>query len=258
MSLASNNINENDPLIPSGYSSNAENINATERHYSGIEPRSPIKLYSVLFWLWSLLFWVLMMFGALHGLLIKGPIELYKRREEWTIDGYLEWWAWVVLALIIIFFAYCEGYRGFQRAFSPMLVTRSYHFSSVTSPVYEWSTVIYIDRFTDFILAPLLSAGFICGTRRRIAVSWGVAICVVALIVGVTYMSEDTPWKCFIDVGVVIGLGWGEVFILVWWFKIFFLNKWPDWIPNEYPEKFCVRQPENILVKTTTTITSSV
>ena len=57
------------------------------------------------------------------------------------------------------------------------------------------------------------------------------------------------PWKSFIDIGVVIGLSWGFVFILIWWVKVGALNTWPEWVPDEYPENFVIRYPDNVLVK---------
>jgi len=212
----------------------------------------PTKIYSVLFWLWALVFWVSMFIGALHGLIMKGPVELYRKREDWENQEILKWWGWLILAIILLFFAYSEGYRGFQLAWSPMLVKRAYHFSSVSIPVYNWTNVRCIGRLTDFILAPILSAGHICGTRRRLILSWSITIMVVLLIVGVSYMDsteELRMWKSFIDIGVVIGLGWGLVFILIWWVKIGILNKWPDWVRNEYPDYLSVKLPENVLIK---------
>ena len=212
------------------------------------EYKPPSKIYSFVFWLWALSFWVAMFAGALHGLIMKGPVLLYEQRETWEEEGKLEWWTWLILAIIILFFAYCEGYRGFQTAWSPMLVKRAYHFSAINIPVYNWTKNIYLDRSIDFIVAPILAAGHICGTRRRYILSWGITIMVVLLVVGVGYMPEDLPWKSFIDIGVVIGLGWGGVFIIIWWIKIGILNRWPDWVRNEYPDNFSVNS-EHVLVK---------
>ena len=239
---------ETDPLINSRLTEDNQSQHSTQEfNLENVKP--PMKVYSILHWIWALLFWIFMLVGGLHGLIMKGPVELARKKEEWMENGNLEWWGWLILAIIIIFFAYCEGYRGFQLAFSPMLVKRAYHFSSATSPVYQWSNVIYIDRSTDLLLAPLFAGGFICGTKRRLIGTWTVTIFVLALIVGVSYMSEETPWKCFIDIGVVIGLTWGFVFILVWWFNILLLNKWPEWIPDEYPDNLVVRSSDNVLVK---------
>lgn len=248
-SLSDNKVHEEtDPLSEKQIEPSVTMV-VQEKNDLKVDYQPPSKIYSLLFWLWALCFWVSMFVGALHGLIMKGPVELYRKREIWEDQGLLLWWGWLILALIILFFAYCEGYRGFQTAWSPMLVKRAYHFSSVSMPVYSLTKNIYIDRLIEFILAPLLSAGHICGTRRRYILSWGITIMVVLLVWGVTYMPEDTPWRSFIDIGVVVGLGWGLVFILVWWVKIGLLNKWPEWIRNEYPEYLSVKLPENVLIK---------
>ena len=244
------NDSETDPLKEKQISPKIK-MASNEKGSLEVEPRPPPKWYSVMFWMWALTFWVAMLIGALHGLIVKGPVALYEKRQEWEDNGSLEWWGWLILGLIIVFFAYCEGYRGFQLAWSPMLVKRAYHFSSVSTPIYNWTTIVCIDRLIDFILAPLLAAGHICGTIRRLALSWGITIFVISLICSITYIPEDVPWKSFIDIGVVIGLGWGLVFILVWWFKVGILNKWPDWVRNEYTNNLVVRLPENILTKST-------
>ena len=244
----SNNPEETLPLSENQVTINSTMVSNTKECLK-MDLKPPSKVYSFLFWSWALSFWVSMFIGALHGLVMKGPIELYRKRELWEQEGKLTWWAWLILAIICVFFAYCEGYRGFQIAWSPMLVKRSYHFSSVTTPVYNWTKIMFLDRTIDFLVAPILAAGHICGTRRRLILSWSITIMVVALVVGVSYMPEDLPWKSFIDIGVVIGLGWGGVFILVWWIKIGIFNIWPDWVPNEYPDYLSVRLPENILVK---------
>ena len=102
--------------------------------------------------------------------------------------------------------------------------------------------VIYDNDVTDgvinFLLAPMLAGGFICGTKRRYTLSWGITIFVIIFVILMRRLPDDLPWKCFIDIGVVVGLSWGLVFILIWWFKIGMLNEWPDWVVDEYPNDF--------------------
>ena len=105
-----NTEQETDSLIQSSnlLQTQSNDNNGSEEVHSEPEPKPPLRLYSFVFWMWALLFWVFMLVGGLHGLIVKGPIELVMKREEWTSSGYLEWWAWLILALIIIFFAYCD------------------------------------------------------------------------------------------------------------------------------------------------------
>ena len=204
-------------------------------------------LYVSLFKVWSLLFWVVMFIGALHGLVIKGPIQFYKSRELWYRNGQLNLIHWLSLLLTSIFFAYYEGYKGFQLAWSPMLVKRTYHFASMSKPAIAPTKSFYIDCSIALILGPMLAGGFICGTKRRYILSWGITLFIMIFVMIIRVLSNNSPWKCFIDIGVVIGLTWGLVFILIWWFKIGLLNVWPDWVSDEYPKDFVVDYPENHL-----------
>ena len=207
--------------------------------------QKPSGIYSCLFKLWSLLFWVIMFIGALHGLVKKGPILLYQKYEDWDRNGNLDIHHWISLVLICAFFAYCEGYKGFQLAWSPMLVKRTFHFASLPNPSYRWTNEFCIDGVINFLLAPMLAGGFICGTKRRYTLSWGITIFVIIFVILMRRLPDDLPWKCFIDIGVVVGLSWGLVFILIWWFKIGMLNEWPDWVVDEYPNDFMIDYPEN-------------
>ena len=204
-------------------------------------------LYVILFKVWSLLFWVVMFISALHGLVIKGPIQFYKNHESWYKDGKLSLIHWISLLLICIFFAYYEGYKGFQLAWSPMLVKRTYHFASLSKPSITLTNSFHIDSLIALMLGPMLAGGFICGTKRRYILSWGITVFIIIFVMIMRVLPNNSPWKCFIDIGVVIGLTWGLTFILIWWFKIGLLNVWPDWVSDEYPKAFVVDYPENHL-----------
>ena len=95
---------ETDRLLTANNALNEQNSHSSQGYdIENAEP--PVKVYAVLFWLWGLFFWVFMLVGGLHGLIMKGPVELARKREEWVSNGYLEWWGWLILAIIIIFFA---------------------------------------------------------------------------------------------------------------------------------------------------------
>lgn len=100
--------------------------------------------------------------------------------------------AWVVIA------AYTEGYRAFQKQFTPRVVARAQHLSAHP-------------RLLHVLLAPAFCMGLFHATRKRLIVSWSVSLGVVALIVVVKRLPQ--PWRGIIDAGVVIALAWGVVML---------------------------------------------
>ena len=102
----SNNPEETLPLSENQITINSTMVSNTKGNLK-MDLNPPSKVYSFLFWSWALSFWVSMFIGALHGLVMKGPVELYRKREIWEEEGKLTWWAWLILAIICVFFAYC-------------------------------------------------------------------------------------------------------------------------------------------------------
>lgn len=100
--------------------------------------------------------------------------------------------AWVVIA------GYAEGYRAFQKQFTPRVVARAQHLSAHP-------------RFLHVLLAPAFCMGLFHATRRRLIVSWSVTLGVVGLVVAVKQLAQ--PWRGIIDAGVVIALAWGVVML---------------------------------------------
>jgi len=100
--------------------------------------------------------------------------------------------AWVVFA------AYAEGYRAFQKQFTPRVVARAQHLSAHP-------------RLLHVLLAPAFCMGLFHATRKRLVVSWSVSLGVVGLIVAVKHVAQ--PWRGIIDAGVVIALTWGVVML---------------------------------------------
>ena len=106
---------------------------------------------------------------------------------------------WVLWVIWIGFMGYTEGYRGFQKAFCPRVVSRAYTLNSA-SPLHH------------IIFAPLYSMGYFYATRKRKIVSW----CITSAIVGIVLIVKllDYPYREIIDGGVVVGLSYG--LIVLW------------------------------------------
>mmetsp|Transcript_12468 Transcript_12468/g.16271 ORF Transcript_12468/g.16271 Transcript_12468/m.16271 type:complete len:271 (+) Transcript_12468:155-967(+) len=113
------------------------------------------------------------------------------------------------------YFAYAEGYKGFQTKFAPMVVARSR-----TLQPFQGTP------FFHSILAPFFSMGLFHATKKRMITSWGVTGA-VALIVGVV-KRMPYPWRNIVDAGVVVGLSWGAVSILFFYLKSIFTGSVPD------------------------------
>lgn len=106
-------------------------------------------------------------------------------------------WAWfhyAVFAANLTVMAWFEGYRGFQRSYSPRFAARARHLLHHATPA-------------QALLAPLACMGFLWATRRRLIVVWTLTVGII-LIVAI-YRALPQPWRGILDAGVFVGLGWG-------------------------------------------------
>ena len=111
--------------------------------------------------------------------------------SEWqTLSSYI---------LTCLGFAYFEGYKGFQRKFAPLVVSRSFTLQP-SSPIHH------------LLLGPLYSMALFHATKKRMIVSWSVSIGVAVVVAAVKRLPY--PWRNVVDAGVVVGLSWGTVSIL--------------------------------------------
>jgi len=108
---------------------------------------------------------------------------------EWSI-----WGSWVV------FNAWAEGYRGFQKRFSPRVVARAFHLGA--NP-----------RLLHVLFAPAFCMSLFHARRRSLVVSWTMLAAIVVLVIFVRRIPQ--PWRGIIDAGVVVGLAWGTVATVV-------------------------------------------
>ena len=110
--------------------------------------------------------------------------------------------AYVVTCL---WFAYVEGYKGFQTKFAPLVVSRSFTIDYGSSKIHH------------FLLAPFYSMGLFHATKKRMIVSWGVSLGVGGIVYAVKRLPY--PWRNIVDAGVVVGLTWGSVSIVLHYIK---------------------------------------
>jgi len=128
-------------------------------------------------------------------------------------------WQWGLLLVTLLFFAYVEGYRGFQLGFSPRVISRAWVVSEESASVPLWHK----------ILAPAFCIGYFHGTFRRVAASWGVTTVIFLVVVGVKQLAN--PYRAIIDAGVIVGLMWGIISIVLIFLGSFQNDKPPDFDP---------------------------
>ena len=124
-----------------------------------------------------------------------------------TVDAFnysFQWYHWMVLIANTLFMAHSEGYKGFQKSFSPRVAARARYIKFNPRP---WNVV----------LAPLFCMGYFFATRRRLIVAYLMTLGIVILIIIFNQISQ--PWRGILDAGVVVGLSWGIISIVVYYFQ---------------------------------------
>lgn len=128
----------------------------------------------------------------------------------------LDWYHWLALVFSILFMGFAEGYRGFQCAFSPRVAARIRYLADNVTPL-------------RLVLAPMFCMGFFHIQRRRQIVTICLTLGIIVLV-QVVHML-DQPWRGIVDAGVVIGLAWGLISLLLFTLKAFFSSQF-----NHSPE----------------------
>jgi len=142
-----------------------------------------------------------------------------------TIEEPLDW---ALLAVTLVFFAYVEGYKGFQLGFSPRVVSRSWVVAEEGDDLPIWHKV----------LAPAFCIGYFHGTNKRVITSWAVTLVIFAVVVGVKMLGN--PYRAIIDAGVIVGLVWGIISIIALFVASLSDSKPPDYdpaLPEDTPYK---------------------
>jgi hypothetical protein len=132
---------------------------------------------------------------GVFGLLLFAIYRLTPRALEAYRDG-LSTGQWLIAAVVLVFMAYAEGYRGFQTRFSPRTAARIRYLRDRP-------------RVVHTALAPLFAMGYFHATRRTRIVAYSLTLGIMTLVILVHRL--DQPWRGIIDAGVVLGLGWGVI-----------------------------------------------
>lgn len=103
------------------------------------------------------------------------------------------------LVAIVGFFGFVEGYRGFQKSFSPRVVARAFALRDGAHPLL-------------CVFAPLFTMALIVATPRRLVGSWALVTMIVGFVIAIRLLPD--PWRGIVDAGVVVGLSWGAASIV--------------------------------------------
>ena len=113
-----------------------------------------------------------------------------------TVQQPLSALQWVVLIVNSLFMAHSEGYKGFQKAYSPRVVARAQYLRKHATPFLA-------------LLAPFFCMTYFAAPRKRILTSWILTVAIIILVI--IFQRLPFPWRGILDAGVVIGLSWGII-----------------------------------------------
>jgi hypothetical protein len=110
----------------------------------------------------------------------------------------------VFFAVWMFFIVYVEGYRAFQKRFSPRVVARAFYLAEHPRPLHV-------------ILAPLYCMALFHTSRRRLISSWILVVGIVSVILLVRLLPP--VYRAIIDGGVACALAWGSLVMIVYFFR---------------------------------------
>jgi hypothetical protein len=102
--------------------------------------------------------------------------------------------AWGVGIVCVLVMLYAEGYRGFQKKFSPRFARRAVTLRDEPTPL-------------RVIFAPFYCMTLFDAPRSRVIASWMLVAMIVFCILVIRQLHQ--PWRGAVDAGVVAGLSHG-------------------------------------------------
>lgn len=114
------------------------------------------------------------------------------------------WYHWLVFVGNILFMAHSEGYKGFQKGFSPRVAARARYLK-------------FNPNMLHVMFAPLFCMGYFHTTKRRLITAYGLTLGIIVLVIIFNQISQ--PWRGILDAGVVVGLSWGVISIVFYFIR---------------------------------------
>jgi hypothetical protein len=137
--------------------------------------------------------------AGIVGLLVYAIVKLsgYVAASIAAGPGPLEW---LLMAGNVAFMTWAEGIRGFQRRFAPRVAARALALLERPEPL-------------AVLLAPFFCVGYFRATPGLARMAWVGTLLIVGAVLAVQQVGQ--PWRGILDAGVVAGLSWGTVAVLV-------------------------------------------
>lgn len=145
---------------------------------------------------------------AIVGLLLLLSFACW-RLSAYTMESFsmpLNWMHWVVFIGFTLFMAHGEGYKGFQKKFSPRFAARCEY-------------LLHNTTILQLVLAPLFCMAYFHAPKKRMIATYALTIMIIVFIFSFRLIPQ--PWKGLLDFGVVFGLAWGILSTLYFCFKAF-------------------------------------
>lgn len=150
-------------------------------------------------------------FSGVVALLGYAIWRLAPRASE-AIQGGLSVGQWGLLVVFAGFMLFAEGYRGFQKKFSPRTAARVRYLN-------DHPTSLRV------LFAPFFCMGYFYATRKTKITAIALTLGIFLLVLLVSFLSQ--PWRGIIDFGVVLGLSYGIVSFAAFTVKACFGNEFP-------------------------------
>jgi hypothetical protein len=173
---------------------------------SNVIKHTPITPLALGLALWGIFQVLMILLNAIRRLWSRAMLPL-KNRDLNSSQYFL-------LVSTIIFMMYKEGYEAFQLKYAPLVVRRAFS-------LYEHDLTIMNTLFTG-----PFAMGMFTATYKRKLISWSLFLGITGLVQIVKRLKY--PYRNIVDCGVVAGLSYGSIAILIITIKVLYNGILPN------------------------------